>query len=189
MGNVRINYYSVVKSNIFDNYVIFQGVIWNQAFCFPLYELICYKVYLGVKNIKKKPYNILLLIALTLVLASFIFNQGNTTVDIHLHDTYFIIANVQIFWLLAFISLLVWTFYLLTYKKLYSATLAWIHIITTGLTIILLGSILFLSNIKQQITMYQNNRTMAITTTIMVLLLVQIIFIVNFLLGLFARRT
>jgi len=153
-------------------------------------------------KIKKKPYNLLLLIGLLLILTSlFLFDKYNT-VDIHLHDTYYIIAHTHIFWLLAGIALFSWTLYLLTFKMLYSNTLTWVHIIITGLTLILLSFSSFLNNgvlssMPRGYYKYNawnslnrnDNWTKAIVIAIILLLAGQIVFIINFLVGILKRKT
>ena len=69
-------------------------------------------------------------------------NQSKT-VDIHFHDTYYIIAQGHLYLLLAFIVWLLWFLFMLT-KKLYSKGLTWAHVIISFLTVLFL---LFLLNV------------------------------------------
>ena len=93
---------------------------------------------------KQKPYNLLLGTALFLVLTSFWSLKQNNSVEIHLHDTYFVIAHTHVFGLLAISALFVWALYLLTNKMLYSQTLTWTHVIITTVTLLLLAVIPFI---------------------------------------------
>ena len=155
---------------------------------------------------KQKPYNLLLWTGLILVLTSFFILKQNNTVDIHLHDTYFVIAHTHIFWLLAFLALFVWTLYLLTNKILFSKSLVWTHVIITIMTILLFALSLFFGDsfINPTPPRYYDYSswnsfdnyttfTKAFGVTIFVLLFGQFIFVINFIVGLlkalFMRET
>lgn len=153
-------------------------------------------------QIKQKPYNLLLLTGLVFVLTSFFVLKQSNSVDIHLHDTYFVIAYTHIFWLLAVLALMVWTLYLLTNKILYSKALTWTHIIITILTLLLFALTLFFGDSLMNPTPRRyydysswnsidnyTTFTKAISITIFVLLFGQFIFVINFIAGLFKLRT
>ena len=149
---------------------------------------------------KQKPYNLLLLTGLIFVLTSFFVLNQNNSVDIHLYDTFFVIAHTHFFWLLASLSLFVWTLYLLTNKILFSKALTWTHVIITILTLILFAFTLYigdsLSNLKPRryydysswnsFDIY-DKYTKAIGITLSILIFGQVIFIINFIAGLFKR--
>ncbi len=131
----------------------------------------------------------------------FTFNR-NSTVDIHFHDIYFIIAHTHVFWLLAILALLLWTLYLLTHKILYSKALTWTHVIITLLTFILFALTLFfgdnfLNPTPRRYYDYStwnsfetySKYTKTIAIIIMILLFGQIIYVINFIAGLFKART
>jgi len=130
-----------------------------------------------------------------------VFNKSNL-IDIHLHDTYFVIAHTHIFWLLAIVAFVVWTIYLLTNKILYSNALTWTHVIITTLTLGLFASTLFFGerfsnptprryydySTWNSLDLYSTHaKTFAIT--IFVLLFGQIIYVINLIAGLFKRNT
>jgi heme/copper-type cytochrome/quinol oxidase subunit 1 len=62
-------------------------------------------------QIKQKPYNLFLPAAALFLLASLFPLNQNSTFDLHLHDTYFIIAHTHFFWVLAIIALFMWVVY------------------------------------------------------------------------------
>jgi len=153
-------------------------------------------------KIKQKPYHLLLLTGLVFVLASFFILKQNNSVDIHLHDTYFVIGHTHILWFLAILALFVWTLYLFTNKILYSKALSWTHIIITILTLLFFALTLFYGDSFMNPTprrYYEfsnwnsldnyNTFTKAISLTSFGLLFGQLIFIINFIAGLFKRRT
>lgn len=150
----------------------------------------------------KKPYQLLLYAGIVLILMSFLELNQTTTFDLHLRDTYFVIAGTHIFWLLAILTFFLWTLYLLTSKILYSKTLTWIHVIVTILTLTLFLLILcfgerFLNPLPRRYYDFSqwnsysayNSNMKAIVISIFVLLSGQIIFVVNLIAGLITRNT
>ena len=99
-----------------------------------------------IKKLKSiiKPYRLLGWTAVILLIASFFVPRK--FLDIHLHDTYFVVKPAIILLGLALILLVVWAIYRQTSKILYSNFLTWLHIIWTFLTSTTLGIILFLDN-------------------------------------------
>ncbi|MBS0647577.1 MAG: cbb3-type cytochrome c oxidase subunit I [Verrucomicrobia bacterium] len=151
---------------------------------------------------KQKPYNLLLWTGLVLVLTSFFILKQSNSVDIHLHDTYFVIAHTHVFWLLAILAFFVWTLYLLTNKILYSKALTWTHVIITILTLLLFALTLFFSDSFMNTTPRRyydysswgsfdsyTTLTKALGITIFALLFGQFIFVINLIAGLFKRLT
>ncbi len=149
---------------------------------------------------KQKPYNLLLLTGFILVLISFFVLKQNNTVDIHLHDTYFVVAYTHIFWLLASIALVLWKVYLLTKKLLYSTSLIWVHVVITILTLLLFAVTFFwddgfVNPATRRYYDYSNWNSLTHTSgvakvsaiTIRVLIFVQLVFIINFISGLIKR--
>jgi heme/copper-type cytochrome/quinol oxidase subunit 1 len=132
-----------------------------------------------------------------LVLTSFfLFTQSNS-IDFHLHDTYFIVANTHIFWFLGTIAFIIWTLYLVTNKILFSKTLTWIHIIISILTILLLILSLYFRNATLNTTArryydFSNWDSLDNYTTftkvfgkvLLILILGQLLFFINLVMGL-----
>ena len=151
-------------------------------------------------KIRSRPYNLIFLVALANVLLSIIpLNQKNT-IDIHVHDTYFVIAHFHILWLLAIIALIVWAIYILTKRILLSKVLIWTHVIVTVLPLILLTWLLFFGNnffnpgLHQYVdfstwTSFESHDTYskAIIIIVFVLLLGQLVYVINFIGGVFKR--
>ncbi|MEO8769891.1 MAG: hypothetical protein ABI402_07395 [Ferruginibacter sp.] len=85
-------------------------------------------------NIKNKPYTTLLILACIFLLLSFFMTRQS--LDIHLHDTYFIIGFKHIFWFFTLLTLVIWIMYKITNHFLFSKILTWIHIIITILALL-----------------------------------------------------
>lgn len=142
----------------------------------------------------------LLLTGLVLVLTSFFMNQ-NRTFDIYIHDTYYVINQGHVFLFLAFIISVLWALYLVARKILYSKSLTWIHVIITLVTLLLLFFLLnFGSNILNPSSkryLDANNQTFNmdeqytgwIAYIIIALILGQVTFIVNLIIGIVKRVT
>ena len=79
-----------------------------------------------IKKLQTRPYHLLLLLAIIMFATSFCYYYQN--VDIHLHDTYFVIATPFIFWAFTLFLLLFWVLYHLTFQFLLTTKLIWLHI-------------------------------------------------------------
>lgn len=77
----------------------------------------------------KRPYNFLLIAAMIVLVLSAV--GTSSIIDIHFHDTYFILPGRMGMWIATFILVFLWTLYLLSKQILYSITLTWIHVIGT----------------------------------------------------------
>jgi len=146
-------------------------------------------------RLKQNPYHFLLLTGLVLVLSTF-FLKEDRSIDIHVHDTYYVIAHGHVFYFLAFLVWVLWFLYLLTRKILFSTSLTWVHVVLTLLAILFL---LFLLNVGADIFnsrpvryldysnwttfngFQRSNRWIAYTTG--ALLLGQITYVVNLVAG------
>jgi cytochrome c oxidase subunit I len=146
----------------------------------------------------KRPYNLLLLTAVIILIASFFaFDQ---TIDIHFNDTYFIIATKLSFWIIVILLLMFWILYLLVKRILFSKVLTWINVILLVVTSTFFVVISFYSNYFYEglagmprryydynswntLTFY-NNLTKGVLVTILLVILGLIIFIINLVIGL-----
>jgi heme/copper-type cytochrome/quinol oxidase subunit 1 len=149
----------------------------------------------------QKPYHLLLITAGVFFLLSFFVMDQYRVTDLHLHDTYFVIAHTHIFWLAAMLLMLIWVLYLLAGKLQWSKMLTWVHVI---ITVLAFGFWVFLitcghrmigeqprryydfSNWNSSAMPDHHVKTLAVVTGI--LLCVQLVFFINFLGGLFKRR-
>lgn len=93
-------------------------------------------------QIKRNPYNLLFFLAILLFLFGFL--NFRSVIDIHLHDTFYVITVKHLLRALAVLFLLLWLLYFITKKYLYSKLLTWIHVIVTIVTCIFILSIPFL---------------------------------------------
>jgi hypothetical protein len=135
--------------------------------------------------------DILLLITGTLLfLLSFFPNDR--TIDIHLHDTVFIIAGSQIYGALGILLLFFWFIYRLIHKILFSKILVWIHIISTILFFIFLIIIPYTESssmprqYNHQAFFYFLNHIVAGLSIVAVF--AQFLFLFNFIAGLVKKR-
>ena len=85
----------------------------------------------------RKGYNYLLFISALLFLISFL--TSDKTLDIHLHDTYFVIGYSHILVALSLLLFLQWLIYFLLRKFNLLQMLTWIHVIITILFILFLA--------------------------------------------------
>ena len=149
-------------------------------------------------KIKTRPYNLLVWTALIFSFIGLLIAKKENIIDIHLHDTYFVIAENHVFYIMTFLSLLVWTLYFLTKRILYSNVLTWTHVIITILTLSLLAQILYFGHSLPDQPRHYNDFSdgnfynpfdtpmqKGIGISLSVLILGQIIFIFNLFVGLY----
>ena len=149
--------------------------------------------------LKQKPYSLLLLSGLALIATS-LFTQKNETVDFHIHDTVFVIAQGHLLWFLALTICGLWLLYLITRKLLYSRTLTWTHILVNLIT---LTALLFLLLFKNGYSAPHKEGTLdqarwnefnefsqhmtLINLCVMVLIAGQFIYVINLIFGVIKR--
>jgi hypothetical protein len=140
---------------------------------------------------KERPYNLLLLSAIILLIISFIVKRN--TLDIHLHDTYFVITVTYIIRFLATVSAIFWGIYMFTFKLLFSNRLTWTHIIITILTIAGLGITSLMGDKLATLALKsfgQYSQYTRISVFVLGLLLLgQLTYLLNLLLGILKRQT
>ena len=81
----------------------------------------------GCMKIKRNPFHLLLLNAFFLFFVSLFI--PNKEIDIHFHDTYFILPIKYLIWFPTLVQFAFWIFYLTTKQYLFSNLLSWIHIL------------------------------------------------------------
>ncbi|MFT3679383.1 MAG: hypothetical protein QM791_03870 [Ferruginibacter sp.] len=95
-------------------------------------------------NLKERPYQLLPLIIIILLVISFFLSDQ--ILDIHVHDTYLIISMTHLFWVITILLLIPWILYLSTKHLLFSKTLTWIHIVLAVASSLLLAIVSFYAN-------------------------------------------
>ena len=144
-----------------------------------------------------KPYDLFLVTALGLFVSSFFsFSQ---TLDIHLHDTYYVISANYFFWTFALIFFVGWAIYKLTNRFLLTKYLTWVHIILTLIVLAILMTItlwhdLIIPPIKNEAvsfaTLTKESRLQTIIALSITTIFIagQIAYIINLLGGLIKRK-
>ena len=141
-----------------------------------------------------KPYYLFAVAAAILFIVGMFIPQS--TMDIHLHDTYFVFSSRFFFWFLSILLLGYFLLYLATDTMLYSKKLTWIHVVITVVYIIIfiLYSRSFSNNVGMPRRYYdygngfnayfhfqQEARTLRLTT--LTFILAQLLYVINLLAG------
>lgn len=85
----------------------------------------------------KKPYQILIIITIVFLLLGWIMKP--VSLDFRTGDTYFVVAQSHVFFVLGIFSFLLWGIYKMLYTKMYSNKLAAVHVLfTVGIFIVLI---------------------------------------------------
>lgn len=79
--------------------------------------------------LSNQPYSLFVLAALILLAISLFVRER--IIDIHAHDTMYVITLAYILWAITILFLLIWTIYKLAAKILLSNYLTWFHVIVT----------------------------------------------------------
>ena len=95
------------------------------------------------------PYRLLVLAALALLVASFF--TANQTLDVHLHDTYYVFDQPTLLWALSFGLFLLWLLYEVNKRFLYSRQLTRVHVwVTLAGVVVALGAVLWINKGLQE---------------------------------------
>lgn len=146
-------------------------------------------------KLKSRPYNLLLIATIILLCASLLVL--NETLDIHLHDTYYIIPTAYAFWGIVLFLILLWVVYMVTNRWLFSKSLVWLHVIISIAASLFI--VIYLLNFRgmagmprryvdfSEWDMFRRYRT-SIVVSVMVLAGGVVVYLVNLVVGLVRRR-
>jgi hypothetical protein len=139
---------------------------------------------------KIKPHNLLGVIGLLLFTVSFLVPSH--TVDVNIHDTYYVLEMSYAFRNVACFFLVLFTIYTFLQQKLYSPVLSWAHVSLTVLTATVCFFFLYRAseayqpNFSNWESFQTNNHIIVIT--LLIFLLAQLLLLVNLLIGAFRRQ-
>ena len=136
---------------------------------------------------KAQPYHLFIIVSLVLFVLSFFVSSAS--MDLLLHDTYYVMDSATVYMGASLFFLLLWLFYLFTKKLLYSNLLSWMHIAFTTLSALLVVFFIYRANSASLHTFNQmRGSSFLVLNTVVVnaifsLLLVQLLFLWNFIMG------
>ena len=141
----------------------------------------------------KIPYSLFLFTGLIFIIPGFLYPKQ--TIDIHFHDTYFVIANLQFFTAFIMLYLFFWIAYSVANHITYKRSLVWLHyFLMTISTAVILSFILFGSLGSRYVGVdfnYVWNRfskfQFVAGIAFIVLLFSQLIFLINLIIGIIRR--
>ena len=143
----------------------------------------------NMKHAFKLPYSLFLITGLLVIILSF-FHSAET-IDIHVHDTYYVIAENFIFLALALFFLFFWIAYSAGRTVIYKKSLVWLHFILTALSaLFILSCILYgyrYYSLDIGVKRYMNKMNHVIILATLVLIFAQLIFLVNMIIGLIRK--
>ncbi len=131
-------------------------------------------------------FNTLLIAAILLILLS-VFIAENKTLDLHLSDTYLVLAGVHILRTLALFLILVWLLYRFTTNMLFSAILARLHIAITLIATTCITFALFYHAAQTKGAIEITRFRLVFPVFIVGVLLSQLLYVINLMLGVLKR--
>lgn len=142
-----------------------------------------------MNKLTNKPYLIFLLSIPLLLIAGFL--KGDSTFDLNIYDTYFVIAKTYLAWLIAMIFGVIGLVYLLIVKsnRKLSKWLTGIHIVLTFGGFLLTLVLAQFYKEDNLLSNYNDNLTATITLIILIIILVQIIFPINIIYAFVKKKT
>ncbi|HTN08954.1 hypothetical protein [Agriterribacter sp.] len=143
-------------------------------------------------SLLSKPYHMLALWAVLLIMLSFI--PISHAMDMPVQGASYVLSYVDTLRAGAMLLLLLWILYMITIRILFSAVLIWIHIV---ITLLLMAFIVFLffrlsghdasGEVKELSFQTGIRYQMMVPVLILLLLLTQLMYIINLLLGVMRR--
>jgi heme/copper-type cytochrome/quinol oxidase subunit 1 len=135
---------------------------------------------------KNKSYFLLLLAAITFLILSFTVDKKET-LDINVHDTYYVITFQHTFVLLFGVFVTIGLFYLMfdCFKVNLSLVLSRVHIYSTLFLLFILSNYLWKIKVQNApdryytITNYPQDNSFAILIVLFIIILIQLLFIIN----------
>lgn len=153
-------------------------------------------------DLKKRPYQLLGVMALLLFLVSFI-PSTQAALDINMHDTYFVIANVNLCRIASGTLLFLWSMNVLLGRYLISAKLNRLYVAGTILSLLIIAVVLIpfrqsmdvprkyyaFDEFEKMRSWYSYNTIITICFIVALLLFIvsQVVFIINVIAGIFRR--
>lgn len=145
-------------------------------------------------NIISRPYNLLGLAGVLVILLSFFL--ADHTIDLHIYDTYYLIASSFLFTGIAILLMFFWIIYRAADQVLYSKILTWVHVIVTLLAllfILIAASQMYAFNEPKYNSWTTINKFRSVNKLIMLASLVfgisQLLFAINIVGGMIKGRT
>ncbi len=150
-------------------------------------------------KLKTGPYHLLFFTSIILFIGGLFGYES--TIDIHIRATYFIIPLSYLVWVPAIFLFVLWILYLLTKKFLYSKILLWLHIILTIITSLFMLIVPYISTYAyggkagsprqyneygelNQFKMF-SNITNILVTILVFFILVQLAYFINLFVGMY----
>lgn len=155
-----------------------------------------------INKIKEKPYHLFLILILVNLIFTFLssFIIKGRTIDIQLHDAYFVIDYSQVFSLISVFVSLLWILYSVFAKNLWSKKLTWIHVLSTFFFLLLIFNIIgfFIDPLllapKRRYYSFNESQNYfcmngVIIFTAILLFISQFIFLLNIFVGIIKKQT
>ena len=132
-------------------------------------------------------YHLFSFTAVLLILLS-MFVPEKSMLDLHLRDSYVVISGILILRALALFLILMWLLYHFTKNVLFSGILARLHIIATQLTICCVIITVFdYTKYNLPLELHSGKLRLALPLFIMFSLLLQLLYIINLVLGIIRK--
>jgi cytochrome c oxidase subunit 1 len=142
-----------------------------------------------MKVLLRFPQSLFLMGAILIAIVAF---ASNTTIDIHVHDTYYVIKGRHLLFLLIIPFLFFWMIYSITGKIVFSTSLIWIHFFLTTIPILFLIYFTIFNSPNRPLTTAWSFETYRvfnyrIRMVILILLSSQVLFLINIMGGIIKK--